>query len=69
MSSFEPDSSGPWLSTHQVRAFWRTSSGSLMFASKQARRPSAAYCEFELSPPSPTVRVCLTAIAVFGLLC
>src|SRR5437762_5544210 len=64
-----PDSSAPWLSTHQVRAFWRTSSGSLMLASKQARRPSAAYWEFELSPLSPAVRVCLMAIEVLGRLC
>ena len=47
-------SSGHWDSTHHLRARCRASAGSLMLASKQARRPSEAYCEFELSPASPS---------------
>ncbi len=31
-------------------------------ASWQARRPSAAYCEFELSPPAGPSRIFLTGI-------
>src|SRR4029453_2904773 len=51
-----------WLSTHQVRAAVRISLGMMIPASWHARRPSAAYWEFELSPPAMPSRVFLTGI-------